>query len=201
MAKKDPHDTRQHILEAALAVFAEKGYTGATTKAIACKAGINEVTLFRHFGNKKTLLKSVITKFSLMQNIENLFQKELTGVLKKDLFFIGKVFIDMMNNHAKSILMTIWEALNHPVLKKIVVQAPLKQNIFLANYLKKQIKNKSVRPSINPQRAAQTFFGMLFEYGISKLLAENPALQVEHDEKVLREMLDIFIKGIQVPAS
>ena len=48
----------KQILDAALDVMAERGYTGATTRQMAAAAGINEVTLFRRFGSKKTSYQS-----------------------------------------------------------------------------------------------------------------------------------------------
>lgn len=47
---------RERILEAAREVFAQHGSAGATTRRIAEAAGVNEVTLFRHFGSKEALL-------------------------------------------------------------------------------------------------------------------------------------------------
>jgi AcrR family transcriptional regulator len=41
-------------------VYAEAGYHGTTTRRIADEAGLNEVTLFRQFGNKDTLLREAI---------------------------------------------------------------------------------------------------------------------------------------------
>jgi AcrR family transcriptional regulator len=48
--------SRQKLLEAALRVFAESGFRGATTKRIAEEAGVNEVTLFRLFKSKSALI-------------------------------------------------------------------------------------------------------------------------------------------------
>lgn len=48
--------TEDRILDAALRVFAEMGFRGATTRRIADEAGVNEVTLFRRFGSKEDLL-------------------------------------------------------------------------------------------------------------------------------------------------
>jgi AcrR family transcriptional regulator len=45
--------TEQKIMDAALKVFARKGYKGATTRAIAYESGFNELTLFRKFKTKK----------------------------------------------------------------------------------------------------------------------------------------------------
>ncbi len=50
------HEQRhQQILEAALKIFSQKGYSGARTKDIARLAGISETLLFQHFGSKENL--------------------------------------------------------------------------------------------------------------------------------------------------
>src|SRR5688500_19087935 len=50
------HDTREAILVAALDAYSKYGFRGATTRRIAEAAGVNEVTIFRHFGSKEALL-------------------------------------------------------------------------------------------------------------------------------------------------
>lgn len=51
--------SKNRIRDAAIDLFAQKGYARATTSAIAKSAGVNEVTLFRIFGNKKALFYDV----------------------------------------------------------------------------------------------------------------------------------------------
>jgi len=51
---------RQLLLDAAARVFARDGLTGATTREISREAGVNEVTLFRHFGTKEHLIEAVV---------------------------------------------------------------------------------------------------------------------------------------------
>lgn len=53
-------DVRERLIEAAARVFAEAGYRGATTRRIAQDAGVNEITLFRHFGSKDALLSEAV---------------------------------------------------------------------------------------------------------------------------------------------
>lgn len=43
------------LVDAAAELFAEKGFTGTTTKEIGVRAGVSEVMLFRHFGSKARL--------------------------------------------------------------------------------------------------------------------------------------------------
>ena len=53
--RMNKEDRRKQILDAALAVFVEKGFKGSTTLEIAKKADIAEVTLFRYFSSKKEI--------------------------------------------------------------------------------------------------------------------------------------------------
>jgi AcrR family transcriptional regulator len=48
--------TREALLQAALELFSEQGYDATTTAAIARRAGVSEMTLFRHFATKDALL-------------------------------------------------------------------------------------------------------------------------------------------------
>ncbi len=56
-------ETRDRLMAAAARVFAETGYRGATTRRIAQEAGVNEVSLFRHFGSKGELILAALHHF------------------------------------------------------------------------------------------------------------------------------------------
>jgi AcrR family transcriptional regulator len=55
-------DVRSQLIQAALQVYAEAGSRGATTRRIAEVAGVNEVTLFRHFGSKDALVRRALER-------------------------------------------------------------------------------------------------------------------------------------------
>ncbi|MFC7618804.1 helix-turn-helix domain-containing protein [Microlunatus sp. GCM10028923] len=48
--------TRSALLEAAAELFLERGFDATTTRQIADRAGVSEMTLFRHFPTKEALL-------------------------------------------------------------------------------------------------------------------------------------------------
>jgi len=52
--------SRESLIQAALELFLEQGVHQTTTRQIADRAGVNEVTLFRNFGNKYGLLQAVL---------------------------------------------------------------------------------------------------------------------------------------------
>lgn len=53
---------RDRILNAAVRVYGELGFRGATTRRIAQEAGVNEVTLFRLFGSKAALIEEALKR-------------------------------------------------------------------------------------------------------------------------------------------
>ncbi len=56
-----PTDTRQHLLEAATFVFAEKGFREATIREICQRAGANVAAVNYHFRDKEGLYEAVLT--------------------------------------------------------------------------------------------------------------------------------------------
>src|SRR5262249_59796437 len=53
-------DRRQQIIEAAMQVFAQKGFRGTTTRDLASEAGVNEAIIFRYFKTKEELYSAII---------------------------------------------------------------------------------------------------------------------------------------------
>lgn len=63
--RRTTQEIRDLILEAARAVFAERGFAGATTRHIAARAEVAEPLIFNNFGNKATLFaEAVIEPFN-----------------------------------------------------------------------------------------------------------------------------------------
>ena len=54
--------TRQALVEAALRVFQQRGFAGATTREIAQTAGVTEGTIYRHFTDKHSLFHAVFVE-------------------------------------------------------------------------------------------------------------------------------------------
>ena len=54
-------EKRARILDAALKVFAEHGYSGASMDAIAAAAEVTKPTLYQYFGGKDALFQAMMT--------------------------------------------------------------------------------------------------------------------------------------------
>lgn len=51
---------KEKILQKALELFANEGYQNTSTSKIACKAGVSEGLIFKHFQSKEGLLNAVV---------------------------------------------------------------------------------------------------------------------------------------------
>ncbi|BCG60576.1 TetR/AcrR family transcriptional regulator [Paenibacillus sp. URB8-2] len=112
------------ILQAAVDVFAEKGYAGAATSEIAQKAGVAEGTIFRYYKTKKDLLLSIVGPTMsrllapfVMRNFGNLLDKSfdsyedfLRSLIRNRLEFARKNF--------KILQILIQEIPFHPKLRE-----------------------------------------------------------------------------------
>lgn len=116
--------SRQKLLEAAARVFAESGFRGATTRRIAEAAGVNEVTLFRLFGNKSHLLSEA------MQCLHHELKVELPedpGDVEAELLQWAEAHLQAMRDMRPMIRRTMAELEEHPAMREVVcsAQAPV----------------------------------------------------------------------------
>jgi AcrR family transcriptional regulator len=58
--RRTTEEVRSLMLSAAVELFGEKGYAGATTRDIAARAGVSGTLLFRHFGDKERLFRAAV---------------------------------------------------------------------------------------------------------------------------------------------
>src|SRR5712691_11728565 len=65
-------DRREQIIDAAMRVFSQKGFTRATNKDIAREAGITPGLIYHYFENKEALLKAIVEGRSPLRLINTL---------------------------------------------------------------------------------------------------------------------------------
>ncbi len=63
--RRDSAATRQALRDAAVELFAERGYDRTTVRDIAARAGVNQALLFRYFGSKEALFVEATSRHDL----------------------------------------------------------------------------------------------------------------------------------------
>ncbi|MEH2149640.1 TetR/AcrR family transcriptional regulator [Nostoc sp.] len=189
--------TRTRLIEAALQVFASLGVQGATTREIARVAGVNEVTLFRHFASKEQLLGAVMKNALALQTEALAHSEAWTQDLKIDLKQYAHLYNTMLETQEDLIRTFIGEAKRHPEAAKQVIQEaakPLAEKLIA--YLQSSQKLGIVRADLDPFPAVDMFTGMLLAGMLCRSVKFNQGSYSCED--YIQTCVDIFVRGISV---
>ena len=100
-------DRRKQILDAAMAVFVERGFNGSTTLEIAKAANISEVTLFRYFSSKQEIFLQGIEPilFSTLKESINA-STEVSAVAKLEHILYERISLISKNYEIVKLILT-----------------------------------------------------------------------------------------------
>ena len=112
-----PRVDDDRILDAAIAVVIARGYSGATTREIAARAGINEVTLFRRFESKARLIQAAIHR-DIAHTTAAL--QAPTGDLEADLLAVLERYCATYSAHGALPLVIILEVTRNPEFADLI---------------------------------------------------------------------------------
>ena len=187
--------TEQRIVDATIFLLDKEGMNGTTTKKIAKKAEVSEVTVFRKFKSKDNLLKIAKIYYSdyFLEKISDIFinyeDTDLESLLKNTWWKL----VNFLDNNLDIIKIALDELMSNPEEEKIFSKFSDEVLKNLTNIFQEQIDKGKIR-KINPSAAALTVFSVIVE-GIIFWKFES---KVSNDDtnKYLDDFLDIFIKGI-----
>lgn len=189
-----PKNTRDKILEAGLALFSKKGYLGATTKEIARKAGVAELTLFRHFFSKERLFEEMIKSYSFLPALKGLLP-ELKGLgYAEALSVIAKKYLERLFERRDLIRIMQSEMHLYPAKVKIIQHNFIDEMIkTLASYFR-NLHSAGLLRDFDPELAARAFLGMFFSYFSACEFLHKETNEADTD-KVINEYVGFFVRG------
>ena len=185
--------TRTRIMHAATQLFTEKGFAGTTTRAIAELAGVNEVTLFRHFGTKEKLAKAIMDQFG-GPAIAGDLELSFSGDYVQDLLFIGHAMMKVMTERKDAIRMAICEAGNFPEFQQVVAENPRQLRRMLARYFESQMEANLIH-SGHSEMLAQAFLGMFFSYTVLQGFLLDSLQPEISSEEIVEHFVTLFVRG------
>jgi AcrR family transcriptional regulator len=153
-------DTRKEILRAAARVYAQHGFRGSTTRRIATEAGVNEVTIFRYFGSKDTLLNEAIAKFAGGPRVVHLPATPVDP--KRELLEWSESLLANLRAMRSMIRTCMGELEERPEMTTCASSAPSAAFSELREYLQKLYTKKFTRETFDPEAAAAMLIGALF---------------------------------------
>lgn len=192
--KKTVEQRRQDILEAALKVFASKGYSGSTTAEIARAAGVAEGTIFRHFPTKKDLLIAVLEP-KVLDGLIQLDKDHREDTPTEFFRHFLRNRLDLIKEHEALVRLMFAEAQYHIEVREALFKGILGQGISIIRpWFIKGVERGDFRdlPFIPTMRS---FMGMVMFYGLFGHVFQSFSPE-KTSEEAADQMLDLFLHGL-----
>lgn len=167
-------DTKERLVEAALATIKEEGYGGTTARAIAGRAGVNQALIYYYYGDIKNLLLAALDETSAkrMRSYEALLEKTETI---EDLVQLARDIYreDLASGHVTVLSELIAGSLQHRELGPEVIRR-LRPWIDFAEQSITKVTGGSVLEALIPARDVAVGI-VAFYLGIDLLHQLDPA--------------------------
>ena len=164
---------RNQILDAAAAVFAEKGFHRATTKEIARTAGVSEGTIYNYFDSKVDLLIGIMTRLAELEHLD----EELADALQSDardfLIAIFRHRMGLVQQNHETMQAILPEMLVNPALRERFYQRfVLPTATLFEQYIQARIELGHIRP-LNVPLAVRIVQSMFIGLLILRILGDE----------------------------
>ena len=185
---------RDRVLDAALELFVEFGYKGTTTREIARRARVNEVTVFRQFGTKQGLFRAVVLRETDIRDRLEGLELRPSGDMVADLAGFGSMMSEGMGSRSPLFKLILSEVGRDPALWAQVSQAPFGVLGKLEGYFT-QARAEGLLGDVDPRLAATAFFSFFFRSLIARAFLGRDVF-IDMDGSTLEGYARIFVDGI-----
>lgn len=190
-------DVRAQLLDAAVNVFAELGFRGATTRRIAQVAGVNEVTLFRHFGSKEGLIMEAIYRSLEALHTEVRLPDEPVSPRDELLEWTRKHY-QFILQHQRLIKAAMAEAQTRPDMTCVGKRVAESVDVPLQGYLARLQARGWCDADVDAATAAGTLSGVLFADAMGREI--QPQCYRFSEAEAPQRYLDFFLRALRLRA-
>lgn len=195
-------ERRSQILQKAMHLFSEKGFSGTTTKEIAAAAGVSEAMVFKHFANKDELYSAILDFKACRRDLHNPFDELAEQIEAKDDFGVFYTMaLNAINHHAEDsdfLRLMLHSALEGHNLARIFFENFITEVYdFLGGYIR-QRQADGVFREVEPRIVVRAFIGMFVHHSLNNILwdKEQRLLKISNEDAA-REFAEILLKGIK----
>src|SRR5579863_2198540 len=175
-------DRREQIIDAALRVFSQKGFTSATNKTIAHEAGITPGLIYYYFESKEKLLEAVIENRSPLRLTTSLLPQIATMPPELFLRFLIRQVLGIIEgeNFVQLIRVMVPEIIRNPEITPMVAAFIQRILGFLTSYFESKMETGELR-STDASLTAQVFLGSVIGFVLRRHILRDPsALHYSH---------------------
>jgi len=188
---------RAQILDAAVTVFAEKGFHRATTKEVAKVAGVSPGTIYNYFDSKEDLLVGIITRLAEQQRPDEVFAQALRSDARDSFVVMYRLRQELIQQYGAMLQAVLSEVLiNREFGERYYreIMAPFLK--LTEQYIQAQIERGQIRP-VNAAWAARTLFAINIGLTLGFVIGEPLLLaEMENPERFAEILTDLVFDGL-----
>ncbi|MFE4107064.1 TetR family transcriptional regulator [Almyronema epifaneia] len=195
------NSARQRLIQAALQLFAAQGITETTTRQIADIAGVNEVTLFRHFGSKHGLLLAVLEDAKVFEQLQQTLNQQVNqaGSISQALKSYAEDCLESLAQIPEFVRSLVGEAGQYPLENRQALGYGLRQaNRYTQQYLATVLKQEQLQSQIELEKLASLLNALLFGYAVLEFTSEFHEFWRDREEFV-ENLGTLFLQGAFSP--
>ena len=185
---------RDQLLESAARLYAEAGYRGATTRRIAMQAGVNEITLFRHFGSKDALIREAIARAG--SSIEAQALPDPPRDPSRELKDWAKAHIAALRKRRSLIRTCMGEIKEHPGIFSGENSPPALAAKALCQYLRRLRETGQAKAQFDEVAASTMLMGVLFADAMGRDIM--PDMYRNEPDQAVDEYIRLFLRSVGV---
>jgi len=193
-------DRREQIINAAIHVFAEKGFARATNRDIAHEAGITTGLIYYYFKSKEDLLRAALEERSPMQIVTQITPEMLEqppDVLLPLLVMRVLSFVES-EQFLNLIRMVLPEMLHGSTEVAPVTLSFFQRMIeFLSNYFKLQSGKGTIRADLDADAIVQVLVSSMIGMVLRRQIMRDPGVLRYTHEEIAQVILGTLLQGIQ----
>lgn len=192
-------DTRCRLIKAALEEFAQCGYKGTSTRAITERAGVNEVTLFRHFGSKLGLLQAAVFEAFEQTRLPHDVNYYLQFPLREGLTRILSEHAEQSLKRSTFFTLGMAESFTHPDIADTLKSFMWELRITFIEYLKKLAAQNKLRQA-DFHVLAHIVLSSIYTTSLTRQRAPEEISKHLVDEKIIQSLVEMIISvyGLEV---
>jgi AcrR family transcriptional regulator len=189
--KTGVEETRLRILAATRELYATKGSRGTTTREVADRAGVNEATVFRHFGTKLLLIAAMLDHYAGVTNFPEIVERTRSlATIEEQLCVLGFAAVDALRRKEDLIRMSMAEEISNPEGHSCAWRAPNEARRRLVQFFGEKVRTGELRGE--PEWLARIFMSLFFSLVLARGIWEDEALT---PEPAVTTMVEIFLNG------
>ena len=190
-------DRREQIIQAAMRVFARKGFMRATNKDIAAEAAITPGLIYHYFKSKEALLEAVIGSYSPIQVIRQSPEQMLSQPPEVFLRFIVKQMLFMVESATFMQLIRVFlpEVIHNPNLSPAGLTTLQEVTDFLEKYLAAKMASGELRQA-DPALTAHVLYGTIMGLVLRRQVMRDPQALKFTQEQIVENVMALALRGL-----